>query len=86
MKRKLEVSELIFKIFAYTFLTIFALLCLYPFLYTISGAISGREYVDNNQIILIPKGIQFEAFKIVFSDNQFWSAYANTLFLTFFGT
>ncbi|MCR5564580.1 MAG: carbohydrate ABC transporter permease [Gammaproteobacteria bacterium] len=86
MKRKLEVSELIFKIFAYTFLTIFALLCLYPFLYTISGAISGREYVDNNQIILIPKGIQFEAFKIVFKDNQFWSAYANTLFLTFFGT
>ena len=86
MKRKLEVSELIFKIFAYTFLTIFALLCLYPFLYTISGAISGRTYVENNQIILIPKGIQFEAFKIVFSDNQFWSAYANTLFLTFFGT
>ena len=35
MKRKLEVSELIFKIISYTFLTIFALLCLYPFIYVI---------------------------------------------------
>ena len=38
MKRKLEVSELIFKIIAYTFLAVFALLCLYPFLYAISAS------------------------------------------------
>lgn len=31
MKRKLETSELIFKILSYTLLTIFALACLYPF-------------------------------------------------------
>ena len=42
MKRKLEISELIFKIFSYTFLTVFALLCLYPFLYAVSASISGR--------------------------------------------
>ena len=39
MKRKLEISELIFKIISYTLLTIFALCCLYPFVYAISAAI-----------------------------------------------
>lgn len=86
MKRKLEASELIFKILAYTFLTVFALACLYPFVFTVSAAISGREYVENNEIILLPKGIQFEAFITVFNNNKFWTSYANTLFLTFFGT
>ena len=86
MKRKTEISELIFKILAYTFLTIFAVCCLYPFVYAISSAISGREFVDNNDIILLPKGLQFEAFKVVLNDNSFWVSYSNTLFLTFFGT
>lgn len=86
MKRKTEISELIFKILAYTFLTIFAVCCLYPFVYAVSSAISGREFVDNNDIILLPKGLQFEAFKVVLNDNSFWVSYSNTLFLTFFGT
>ena len=86
MKRKTEISELIFKILAYTFLTIFAVCCLYPFVYAISSAISGREFVDNNDIILLPKGLQFAAFKVVLNDNSFWVSYSNTLFLTFFGT
>lgn len=86
MKRKLEVSELIFKILAYTLLTIFALACLYPFVYAISAAVSGAHEVDYNEIILLPKNIQFDAFKKMFSDNMFWNSYSNTLFLTFYGT
>ena len=86
MKRKLEVSELIFKILSYLFLTIFAICCVYPFLYAISAAISGREAVEYGQIVLFPKDVQFEAFEIMFSDNIFWNAYTNTLFLTFYGT
>ena len=86
MKRKLEISELIFKILSYLFLTVFAICCVYPFLYAISAAISGREAVEYGQIILFPKDIQFEAFKLMFSNNMFWNAYTNTLFLTVFGT
>ena len=86
MKRKLEISELIFKILSYVFLTIFALLCLYPFVYAVSAAISGREAVEWNRVVLLPKDVQFGAFKAMFSDNMFWNSYANTLFLTFYGT
>jgi putative aldouronate transport system permease protein len=86
MKRKLEISELIFKVISYTLLTVFALCCLYPFVYAISASISGRSAVEYGQIVLFPKDIQFDAFKLMFNDNMFWNAYSSTLFLTLFGT
>ncbi|MBE6109105.1 MAG: carbohydrate ABC transporter permease [Erysipelotrichaceae bacterium] len=86
MKRKLELSELIFKILSYTMLCIFALCCLYPFVFAVSAAISGRSAVEYGSVVLFPKDIQFEAFKRMFGDNMFWNAYSNTLFLTLFGT
>ena len=86
MKRKLEISELIFKIISYLLLTVFALSCLYPFVYAISAAVSGRAAVEYSEVVLFPKDVQFEAFKVMFSDNLFWNSYANTLYLTFFGT
>lgn len=86
MKRKLEISELIFKIVSYTLLTMFALCCLYPFVYTISASISGYDAIQYSEIILLPKDIQFEAFSQMFNDNMFWNSYTNTLFLTFYGT
>ena len=86
MKRRLEISELIFKIISYLLLTVFALACLYPFVYAISSAMSGYEAVTYGKVVLFPKDIQFEAFKKMFNDNMFWNSYSNTLFLTFFGT
>ncbi len=86
MKRKLEVSELIFKIISYVLLTIFALCCLYPFLYAISASISGIDEVEQGKVVLLPKNVQFEAFARMFNNNNFWNSYTNTLFITFYGT
>ena len=86
MKRKLEISELIFKIISYTLLAVFALACLYPFVYAISSALSGYDAVMDGTVVLFPKDLQFEAFSRMFNDNLFWNSYSNTLFLAFFGT
>ena len=86
MKRRLEMSELIFKIISYTLLTVFALCCLYPFVYAVSAAISGRSAVEYGQVVLFPKELQFDAFAKMFGNNMFWNAYSNTLFLTLYGT
>ncbi len=83
---RLEASELIFKILAYFFCVIFALMCLYPFVYTISAAISGKAEYLAGEIVLWPKNVQWEAFQEVIFDSNFWVSYANTLFITFFGT
>ena len=86
MKRKLETSELIFKVISYTLLCVFSLACLYPFVYAISASISGAHAVDYGKVVLFPKDIQFQAFARMFNDNMFWNSYSNTLFLTFYGT
>ena len=86
MKRKLEVSELIFKVISYLLLTVFALCCLYPFVYAISASISGRHVVEYNEVVLFPKAVQFDAFASMFKNNMFWNAYSNTLFVTLYGT
>ncbi|MBQ2954173.1 MAG: carbohydrate ABC transporter permease [Clostridia bacterium] len=86
MKRKLEISELIFRIISCTLLTIFAIACLYPFLYAVSASVSGKHAVEYGEVVLLPKDIQFEAFARMFNDNMFWNSYSNTLFLTVYGT
>ena len=86
MKRKLETSEMIFKVVSYTLLCVFSLACLYPFVYAISASISGGHAVDYGEVVLFPKDIQFQAFARMFNDNMFWNSYSNTLFLTFYGT
>ena len=48
MKRKTEVSELIFKIVAYFFLIIFAILCVYPLLFALSSMIIGFDAERDN--------------------------------------
>ena len=69
MKRKLEISELIFKIISYTLLTVFALACLYPFVYAVSASLSGRHAVEYGEVVLFPKEVQFAAFSRMFSEG-----------------
>ena len=78
MKRKLETSEMIFKVISYTLLCVFALACLYPFVYAVSASVSGAHAVDYCEIVLFPKDPQFDAFARMFNDNMFWNSYSNT--------
>ncbi len=86
MGGRLDKSEIIFKVLSYTLLTIFALFCLYPFIYTVSGAISGKQAVQLGKVIIFPIDPQFHAFQDVFTDRNFWLAYSSTLFVTLWGT
>ena len=86
MKRKTEISELIFRIVAYFFLIIFALMCVYPLIYALAAAFSSADAVNKGSVILWPVGISGSAFKAVLTDNMFWINYSNTMFVTFFGT
>lgn len=95
MKRKMEVSERIFKIIAYVFLILFALLCIYPLLYVLGSMFSSVDAVGDRAIVLWPMigtngeyhiGFSGDAFVKAFQDNVFWISYANTLFVTFIGT
>jgi len=84
--KRLDRTEIIFKILSYTLLTLFALACLYPFIYVLSGSISSKQAVDNGEVVLWPVGINFETYIEVFTNKMFWISYCNTLFVTVYGT
>ncbi len=86
MKRKMEISELIFKIIAYVFLIIFATMCVYPLIFALSSMFSSYDALEAGKVVLWPVGFQTNAMKFVLSSGRFWVMYANTLFVTFVGT
>ena len=83
--KRLDRSEIIFKILSYVILTIFALCCLYPFIYVLSASVSAKEYVDTGKVWLWPMGLNFETYKMVFQEEGFWLAYCNSLVITGYG-
>lgn len=62
------------------------LICIIPFIYMISLSLSSPKAIINNQVRLIPKGINFEAYKQIFTYPNFFRAYGNTIFYTIAGT
>lgn len=62
------------------------LICIIPFIYMASLSLSSPKAIINNQVRLIPKGINFEAYKQIFTYPNFFRAYGNTIFYTIAGT
>ena len=84
--KRLDRTEIIFKILSYTLLTIFALCCLYPFIYVLSASISSKSAVDDGKVFLWPVEFSIENYKAVFNNKEFWISYSNTFFVTGYGT
>ena len=62
------------------------IVCVYPFLYVVSVAISSGEAVNKGQVVLLPVDLNFDAMKTVLAYKQLWRSYGNTLFYTVVGT
>jgi putative aldouronate transport system permease protein len=68
MKRK--ASDVCVDALIYLFITILSLICLIPFIHVAAMSISGNSAVMANQVFLIPKGINFDAYTTVFKDSS----------------
>ena len=86
MMKRLDKTEIVFKIFSYVLLTLFALACLYPFIFILSCSVSSENAVDANEVVLVPIGFNVKAYKYVFEDKGFWLSYCNSFFVTMYGT
>ena len=84
--KRLDRSEVIFKVLSYVLLTVFALCCLYPFVYILSNSISSASAVDAGRVYLWPVGLDLETYRFVLSEKSFWLAYCNSFFITMYGT
>ena len=66
--------------------TIFALLCLIPFLYIISASLSDENFLVREGYRIIPGKLSLQAYSSVLGGEQIWSSYRVSIVVTLLGT
>lgn len=85
--RKHLILSIIQKVITYTFLTIMAIIMLFPFYWMITTSLKGTEYFEAEKISgafnLFPKEISLENYKIILfsGDVDFFRYFGNTIFV-----
>lgn len=80
MKR--SIGDVLTDVFIYLLIGILSLICLIPFIHVLSMSISSNSAVISNEVFLIPKGLNLDAYKTVFGD----AAMMRSLWLSVFVT
>lgn len=62
------------------------LIVLYPLIVVVSSSFSDPALVATGKVVLLPKGLNIEGYKSVFSNDDIMVGYANTIFYTVIGT
>ena len=84
MKKSFE--EIIFNVVALSVTTLFAIICIFPVLLTISGSFTSEEAIYRG-LKLMPEEVSLDAYKMVFaSPDAMLNGYKTTIFLVVVGT
>ena len=83
---KTTAGEKIFYTTNYMFLALFALGCLYPFIYIIATSFSSSRAISSGEVFLWPVEFNMEAYKQLLLDGQIFNSMKNTVILTVVGT
>lgn len=59
---------------------------LYPIVYEVAISFSSAQYVQANQVTLLPKGLNTDAYKKLIAYQLFWRSYLNTIVYAVLGT
>ena len=86
MKIKQTVGERVWNWSIISVMFLVGLATLYPLIYVFSMSISAQEYVLRQEVWFLPKGFSLASYKLVFENQQIWTAYRNTLWYTTVGT
>jgi putative aldouronate transport system permease protein len=79
-------SDRMMTAFSWGFITLFAAFCLIPFLLMVSGSLTDEQILINEGYSLLPKGLNFEAYRILLQSGALLRSYGITLFITATGT
>lgn len=87
MRVKRDRASIVVVIFAYIFVSVFAILCLIPFIMMVSASFSTETTLMQSGIGLLPKDFSLEAYRIAFlSPKYLIGSYVVTILMVIFGT
>ena len=79
-------GEAVFNVFNVVFLILLSVVCIYPFLYTLTISLSTTEEAMKDGLHLFTASPTLEPYKMAFEGGDIAVAYANTIFRTVVGT
>lgn len=79
-------SDRIFDVVVLILVLLVTVAILYPLYFVVIASFSDPNLVSNGQVILWPKGINFDGYAYILDDNRIWTGYLNTIIYTVFGT
>ncbi|UKS30968.1 carbohydrate ABC transporter permease [Paenibacillus sp. HWE-109] len=87
MERRQSVEKYVFQVIGYVFISLFALMCLIPFLMIVIGSVTEESSIIRNGYSLIPSMFSLDAYAFILKNpKQIISAYQITLLVTIAGT
>ena len=82
MKIKKSAGDIIADVLIYLFIGVLACICIIPFIHVLAVSISGDAQVYANNVWLIPKDININAYKVVINDASMMRSLWYTVFIT----
>jgi len=79
---KRGMSDKTFDAIVMAIMIVFLIIVLYPIIYVVSSSFSSGVAVTSGRVLLWPVEFSLQGYKIVFSNKQIWTGYANTLLYT----
>ncbi|MFA6845653.1 MAG: carbohydrate ABC transporter permease [Sphaerochaetaceae bacterium] len=79
-------GDRLFAVCSYPFFILIGFITLYPLWYILVVSLSSAQYINMGKVSFIPRGFNFDAYKIVFANDNIWRSYANTVLYTSLGT
>ena len=79
-------EDLVFQSIVNIMLVIAGVIALFPLIFVVSASISEPNMVASGQVYLMPKGIQFRGYELIFKSKWISIGYRNSLFYTIVGT
>jgi putative aldouronate transport system permease protein len=86
-KKQYDISDILIKSAGYFFITVFSVLCLFPFLLILSASFSSERLLTLHGVSILPRGFTLFAYRLVFENpDMMIGAYMVTAALTVSGT
>jgi putative aldouronate transport system permease protein len=79
---KAGIGSCVFDFFNSLFLLMIAFITLYPMYYIFIVSISEGQFIVRNMIRFLPRGVNWEAYRMVLQNDDIWRSYINTLIYT----
>ncbi len=79
-------AEKVFQVFNYCFLTLVALICLFPYLNLLAKSFSAERYVIAGEVLFWPRGFNTVAYQVLMGSTIFKLAFKNSVVITLLGT